>query len=334
VRDVAARAGVSVGTVSRVLNDYPDVSPSLRARVQAAMRELAFQPNALARNFRQQRSHTVGVVVPDITAPFFADLVKQIEAVAIESGYTVVVGNSANIGERENAYLAWLSVRGVDGLVIAPTASTDNSAFPLGSSIVVVDHEIDGLDLVACDHEAGAREAVEHLRSLGHRLIACITGPQPVFRQRLAGYRTVMRGVLEREGVDPVLYVREEPPGAQWGLDAAHALLRMEPRPTAIFAASDQQAVGVLRACADLMLAVPDEVSVVGFDDIPLAQLLQPRLTTVRQPTAEIGRLVVERLLHRLDGSNGPPSRDILPGTLLVRQSSGRLSTAPAHGEE
>jgi LacI family transcriptional regulator len=325
VRDVAALAGVSVGTVSRVVNGRPDVTPKLRARVEAAMTELDYQPNHLARNFRRQRSRTIGVVVPDITAPFFAELVKQIEAAAVAADYTVLVGNSANRPDRERAYLARLREHVVDGLVFAPSTEATEVAPGDRSRVVVVDREIPGLDLVACDHEAGAREAVRHLLDLGHRRVACVSGPLdvPVFRQRFAGYREEMAPVLAREGIDPVDYARFEPLAGERGLEAAGELLALETPPTAIFATSDQQAIGVLRACADRGLRTPEDVSVVGFDDIPLAELMQPRLTTVRQPTEEIGRLVVERLMSRLDDRDQPAQRHVLPGELVVRASSG-----------
>jgi LacI family transcriptional regulator len=325
VRDVAALAQVSVGTVSRVINDRPDVTPQLRARVEAAMLELAYQPNVLARNFRLQSSRTIGVVVPDITAPFFAELIKQIEAAAVLADYTVLVGNSANRADRESRYLARLRERVVDGLVFAPSTEAAEVAPGDRTRVVVVDREIPGLDLVACDHEAGAREAVRHLLGLGHRRVACISGPRdvPVFRQRFAGYREAMAPVLAQEGIDPDAYARFEPLAGQRGLESAHELLAADSPPTAIFATSDQQAIGVLRACADRGLRTPEDVSVVGFDDIPLAELTQPRLTTVRQPTEEIGRLVIERLMSRLDHPFQPAQRHVLPGELMIRASSG-----------
>ena len=328
VRDVAARAGVSVGTVSRVINRHEDVAPALRDRVEAAMRELSYAPNALARNFRRQRTGAVGVVVPDVTAPFFADLVKQIEWVARNQGYALLIGNSDNRSDIENEYISRLHERGVDGLILVPSTGVEHLPLDYRSPVVIVDQDVDGVDVIATDHEAGAREIVEHLAGLGHRRIACIAGPQTAFRQRLAGYRSIVEPLLIQDGVeDRDDYVRIEPMGEQRGFDSAHLLLDLPIPPTAIFAASDQQAVGVLRACADRDLRVPRDISVVGFDDIPLAELLQPRLTTVRQPTAELGRLAVERLLFRLESPSAPPLRQVLPGEVRLRRSSGPVPT-------
>jgi LacI family transcriptional regulator len=324
VREVAARARVSVGTVSRVINGYTDVSPVLRARVEEAMRELSYAPNQLARNFRRQRTGTIGVVVPDITAPFFADLVKQIEAAAREAGYSVLIGNSDNRSDVESEYVSRLDERGVDGLILAPSMGGDHLAALDRARLVVVDQEVEGLDVVATDHETGARDVVQHLVSLGHTRIACIAGPQTAFRQRLVGYRAIVQPLLSAgSNVSIEAYIRVEPMGDQWGLHSANELLNLPQPPTAIFATSDQQAIGVLRACADRNLRVPQDISVVGFDDIPLADLVQPRLTTVQQPTREIGRLVVERLLRRFETPGLPALRRVVPGRLMVRRSSG-----------
>lgn len=327
VKDVAARAGVSVGTVSRVINGYADVRPEMRERVERAMRELSYRPNQLARNFRRQTTQTIGVVVPDITAPFFADLVKQAEAVARDVGYTVLIGNSDNRVEIEDEYVARLREREIDGLLLVPSSGEARLAREEAARIVVVDQEVEGLDFVATDHEAGARDAVEHLVDLGHRRIACITGHQTAARQRLAGYRAVVAPYLSGEQIDR--YVRVEPLDDMWGLYAAQRLLDLPEPPTAIFATSDQQAIGVLRACADRDLRVPEDLSVVGFDDIPLANLVRPRLTTIRQQTAVLGRLAVSRLLERLEAASEPPVRRTVPGELLVRRSSGPV---PAGG--
>jgi LacI family transcriptional regulator len=321
VKDVAARAGVSVGTVSRVINGFADVRPEMRERVERAMRELDYRPNQLARNFRRQTTQTIGVIVPDITAPFFADLVKQCEAVARDAGWSVLIGNSDNRVELEDEYISRLRDRGIDGLLLVPSSAEARLARDEAARIVVVDQELEGLDFVATDHEAGARDAVEHLIALGHRRIACIGGFQTSSRQRLAGYRAVMAPLLEPRLIES--YVRIEPVDDQWGIHAAEQLLDLPEPPTAIFATSDQQAVGVLRACADRDLRVPGDLSVVGFDDIPLAGLVQPRLTTIRQQTSVLGRLAVSRLLERLDAPWEDPVRRVVPGELLLRRSSG-----------
>ncbi len=187
-----------------------------------------------------------------------------------------------------------------------------------------MDRELPGFDLVASDHAAGSRAVVQRLADLGHRRIACISGPKvmSVFEQRLAGYRDVAVPLLEADGLDPDSYVRVESLDAMTGFESATSLLDTERRPTAIFAATDQQAIGVLRACVDLGLRVPDDISVAGFDDIALAQLVSPRLTTIRQPIAEIGRLAVEQLLRRMTSPSSPHRRRLLPVELCEREST------------
>lgn len=332
LKDVAAHAGVSLGTVSRVINDNPEVAAELRARVQGSVEALGYQPNALGRNLRRQRTDTFGIVIPDVTSPFFAELVKQVEQAARDHGYSLLVGSAENSRELEISYLNKLTERGVDGVIFS-SSSEGSDGFPVreGSPLVTVDREVPGFDFVSSDHEAGARSAVAHLVELGHRRVACISGPQsmPVFAQRLTGYRTVMGEVLKGEDLRADDYTRVEPIGEMRGVTAAHELLQMNPPPTAIFATSDQQAIGVLRACADSGLRVPEHVSVVGFDDIPLAELLTPRLTTVRQPIDEIGRLAIDRLAARVSGKSGRSTKQLLPTELVVRESTGQ---PPADG--
>lgn len=331
LRDVAARAGVSVGTVSRVINGEPNVAPALRERVEAAVRELDYQRNMLGRNLRTQRTGTIGVVVPDITAIFFAELVKEIEQIATQAGYSVLIGNSANSRKIEEFYLSKLVENGIDGMILSSSTDPEQLSIRPDAALVAVDRELPGFDLVASDHAAGARAVVQRLADLGHRRIACISGPQlmPVFEQRLAGYRNVAVPLLEADGIDPDSYVRVESLDEMRGIESATSLLDTERRPTAIFAATDQQAIGVLRACADLGLRVPDDISVAGFDDIALAQLVSPRLTTIRQPIAEIGRLAVEQLLKRMTSPSTPQQRRLLPVELCEREST---AAPPPHG--
>lgn len=331
LRDVAVHAGVSVGTVSRVINREPNVAPALRERVEAAVQELDYRPNMLGRNLRTRRTGAIGVVVPDITAIFFAELVKEIEQAATKAGYSVLIGNSANSRQIEEFYLSKLVESGIDGMILSSSIDPEQLRIRPDAALVAVDRELPGFDLVASDHAAGARAVVQRLADLGHRRIACIGGPQlmPVFEQRLAGYCDVAVPLLEADGIDPGSYVRVETLDEMRGIEPATSLLGTDRRPTAIFAATDQQAIGVLRACADLGLRVPDDISVAGFDDIALAQLVSPRLTTVRQPIAEIGRLAVEQLLERMAFPDTPQQRCLLPVELREREST---APPPPHG--
>jgi LacI family transcriptional regulator len=314
-----------VGTVSRVINLNTQVSDDLRARVEAAIAELGYRPNALARSFRQQRSNTLGLVVPDITAPFFAELAKYTEAAALARGYTLLLGNSMYSTEVERLYVSTLADRRADGLILVP--STAGSPVPQSEQarVVVVDRELPGMDLVASDHRGGAKLAIEYLLGLGHTLIGCVAGPQelPPLYQRYDGYAELLRPILAGMGLELEAYVREGPFDYDFGYTAALSLLQSSAprRPTALFCSSDQQAIGALRACADVGLDVPADVSITGFDDIPLARLVSPRLTTVRQPIESIADASLDRLRQRIESPGGRRRRLLLDTELVVRAS-------------
>jgi LacI family transcriptional regulator len=326
LKDVATHAGVSVGTVSRVLNDNPTVSPEMRARVEAAIDALGYRPNALARNFRRQQSHTLGLVVPDITAPFFAELAKHIGGAARQSGYGVLLGDSEYSQEAERMFLQTLTDRRVDGLILVPTSPVNPVPKTERERVVVVDRELPGMDLVAGDHAAGAARATQCLLDLGHEVIAFIAGPQelPPLKLRYKAYVRTVSSTFSELGLELDEYVRTGPFVYEFGYEAAVSLLEeCDPQPTALVASSDQQAIGALRACADLGIDVPRDLSIIGFDDIPLANLVTPRLTTVRQPLEELSRVAVARLLQRLEAPPTRPRRVLLPTELITRASCG-----------
>lgn len=327
VKDVAGRAGVSVGTVSRVLNNNPKVSREMRERVIEAVKELGYTPNALAQSFRRQQSHSLGLVVPDITAPFFGELAKHIGGASRHSGYSVLLGDSEYSQETERTFVTALADRRVDGLILVPTSAANPVPESVRPRVVVVDRELAGLDLVSSDHRVGAIQAAEYLLDLGHRVIAFLAGPQelPSLKQRYEAYVSSLGETFGALGLDIDSYVRKGPYVYEFGYEAAVDLLTRikPPRPTALIASSDQQAIGALRACADLEIDVPGEVSIIGFDDIPLASLVTPRLTTVRQPIEEISQVAVSRLLERLKVRPSRRRRVLLPTELVVRASSG-----------
>jgi LacI family transcriptional regulator len=324
IGDVAKRAGVSLGTASRAINGNPAVSPRLRDRVLAAAAELNYRPNALARALRSSRTHSIGLILPDVSNPFFGELAKQVEQVAAGIGYTVVLANSNDDQKAEADYIRILVGRQVDGLLIVPTEQTRHLPREEKVPIVVVDRPIRGYPLVASDHRAGAVAAVQHLVSLGHRRIGCIAGPRhlSVARERYEGYRSVAAPIYREHhfdfGADTIIARFDY----ESGYDAALRLLARSDKPTAIFASSDQQAIGALRAAADLDLRVPDEVSIIGFDAISLAKLVTPRLTTVAQPIAAIADIAVRTVLRlRQDGAKSERHR--LPTLLQPANSTG-----------
>ena len=321
--DVARRAGVSVGSVSRVINDHPTVSSATRERVEAAVRELGYVPNAIAGSLRSRRSKTIGLIIPDVTNPFFSELALHVERSAAAAGYDLILGNSDNSAERQKHYLRALAVRRVDGIILAPARGVDTS-FEFEIPLVGVDREVVGRQFVASDNRAGAKSAIEYLHQLGHSLIACVAGPKDLrnAQERRTGYEEVALPILRSAGVDPAAYMVTADFSYDSGYAAIRRLMDVAPRPTAIFASSDQQAIGGLRAAADLGLAVPGDLSIVGFDDIPLAKLVMPRLTTVGQPVAKIGTFAMQLLLDLLSGATPPRRRrHLLATSLQIRQS-------------
>lgn len=327
IGDVAKRAGVSLGTASRAINGNPAVSPQLRERVLAAAAELDYRPNALARALRSSRTHSLGLIVPDVTNPFFGELAKHVEQVAASMGYTVMLANSDEDPKAEAEYIKVLVSRQVDGLLIVPCEETRQLPREGKVPLVVVDRPMSGYPLVASDHRAGAVAAVQHLVSLGHRRIGCIAGPRhlSVARERYDGYRSVAAPIYRENGFDFTTDTIVTRFDYDCGYDAALKLLARRDRPSAIFASSDQQAIGALRAAADLDLKVPGDVSIIGFDAISLAKLVTPRLTTVAQPIAAIADIAVRTVL-RLRQEDAKPERHRLPTLLQPANSTGPVA--------
>lgn len=333
IHDVAVRAGVSATTVSHVVNGTRPVSSELSARVQQTVRDLGYQPNALARSLRRKQSHTIGLIVPDNSNPFFAEMAHSVEYAAYGIGHAVVLCNSDDDPAREALYLDLLLKRQVDGIVlVAATTSRDamRAVVERGVPLVVVDRELPdpAHDCVLTDHEAGGYAATEHLAQLGHKHIACIAGPSDLgsSASRVAGYRAALRA--SGLAVDTSLVVRGDFRDHS-GYTAAQKLLKRSDPPTAIFACNDLMAIGAMAAARDAGLGVPEGLSVVGFDDIHLAGYLNPPLTTIAQPMAELGRVAAELLLQRMQDRSLPPRRIMLRNRLVVRRTT---AAAPRRG--
>jgi LacI family transcriptional regulator len=306
-----------------VINEHPTVTPATRARVELAVRDLGYIPNAVAGSLRSRRSKTVGLIIPDLTNPFFSELALHVERSAAVAGYNVILGNSDNSVDQQRHYLRAFAERRVDGVILVP-ANEMRASFEFAVPVIGVDREVGGRPFVASDNVGGAKSAIEYLCALGHRLIGCVAGPRelPNAHARRKGYEKIAGSMLQTAGVDPSNYVVPGDFSYDAGYAAGRLLLEMTPRPTAIFASSDQQAIGAMRAAADLGLAVPRDLSIVGFDDIPLAKLVMPRLTTVGQPVREIGVLAMQLLLDLLSGAAAPrPRRRLLATSLQIRES-------------
>jgi DNA-binding LacI/PurR family transcriptional regulator len=320
IRDVAARAGVSHQTVSRVINDNPQVTAATRERVLASIRELGFVPSPLARGLLSNQTRSLGVVAEDISDHFFARMAAGAEAEARRRGYYLMIG-SVEPGDDEAGYLRLMLERRVEGLIVArPSVPLSAEALTAGIPVVAVGvgaHT--DVSVVDVDNHQGGYDAAKHLLERGHRRIATIVGPAPwpSAAARLEGYRQA----LQEAGADELVEH-----AADWGLEdglaAASRLLERDAGFTALFAHSDLIALGAIRRLREAGLRVPDDVSVVGYDDLPIADYVEPALTTVHQPMREVGAVAAGLLLDQLErGAPLPPAAHLLPARLVVRQS-------------
>jgi DNA-binding LacI/PurR family transcriptional regulator len=331
IRDVAARAGVSHQTVSRVINRRDEVTPETRERVLAAIRELQYVPSPLARGLMGSRTHSLGMVTADVTDYFFAQAIAGAELETRRRGYYLIVASvEEEAKDDELAYLRLMLERRVEGLIVArpqlpltleqlPPAVERVPLVSIGSS------EIPGFMAVDVDNRGGGFDATSLLVRNGHRTIATISGPPewPSARERLDGYRRALRDA----GLpyDETLVEAASGWSLESGQQAVARLLARQAEFTAAFAHSDLLALGAIRELRSHGLAVPDDVSVVGYDDIPVASFVEPALTTVRQPMREVGALAAKLVLDRITGDGGAPvdGRIHLPTTLVERGSVG-----------
>jgi len=326
IKDVAALAGVSFTTVSHVLNDTRPVSADARRRVLAAVEEIGYLPSAVARSLRKSETKIIGVLVPNVQNPFFAELVCGVEECCRLAGYSVFLCNSDNDPKRQQQYMRTLLEKRIDGLLLASAGDAASLAkiFKLASvPAVTVDRLVPGAraDRVSVHNQAGAHAAVAHLLELGHRHIGCISGPAEfeVAIERVEGWRQALleRGITPQEG-----WLVESDFSSAGGYEAVRALLRKHPEITAVFAGNDMMAMGGLRAAAELGRKVPEQLSIVGFDDIELSSFVYPALTTVGCSIKELGREAARVLLDRIDNPGAPLKDVLLTPRLVVRESS------------
>jgi LacI family transcriptional regulator len=331
IRDVAERAGVAPITVSRVINDSGYVSAETRARVEAAVDELGYVPNRLARSLRLKRTNTLALVVTDITNPFWTTVVRGVEDAANDAGFTVILCNTDESEVKQDAYIQVLLQRRVDGILFVPASSAAEPVERVqkqGVPIVVLDRRVSDarVDVVRGDSEGGAYLLVRHLLDLGHRRIAVLSGPKTVSTsvERVAGYRRALREAGLDEGIEQAYYGQFT---QRFGYQATQEALKGTPKPTALFAANNFIAIGALRALGDAGLRVPEDCSLVSFDDLTSELVIEPFLTVADQPAYEMGRRATELLIARLSGSAANGYEEIvLPTEMIVRCSSGPLS--------
>lgn len=330
IRDVAAHAGVSHQTVSRVINGRDNVTDETRERVLAAIKELQYVPSPLARGLMGSRTHSIGMVTADVTDYFFAQAIAGAELETRTRGYYLMIASvEGETEDDELAYLRLMLERRVEGLIVArPQLPLSAEQLPPSVERVplvsVGSSELPGFMAVDVDNRGGGFEATSLLVRRGHRAIATITGPEwPSARARLVGYRDALR----EAGIpyDETLVEAASDWGLESGQEALSRLLTRGASFTAVFAHSDLLALGAIRELRSRGLAVPDDVSVVGYDDIPVASFVEPPLTTVRQPMREVGALAAKLLLDRIAGDGGAPvgGRIHLPTTLVERGSVG-----------
>jgi LacI family transcriptional regulator len=332
IKEVARRAGVSVGTVSKVLNGVDSVTPVRRESIFAAMRELDYHPNYIARSLKLSRTHTLGLVVSDITNPFFSQLVRGAEDAAMKKNYLLLTFNTDDRVDREKQVLSVLRVRRIDGalLVVAPSREkpshiTELSA--MGTPVVCLDRVPRGIkvDSVTVDNVGAARDCVTHLIDGGHRRIAILTGSLllQTARHRLRGYKEALRrrGI----GIDPRL-ICEGNFRTESGYELATNLLSSRERPTAIFASNGLMCIGALKAIGDLGLLCPQDIALASFDDLAVSAVLKPTLTAVVQPAYDIGyrgaELLVQRIQASGQGGSVRPTKISLPTELKIGGST------------
>lgn len=342
IADVARKADVSVTTVSNLLNGRAErMRPSTKERINRAIEELDYTPNRAARQLKTGYTPIIGLIVPSVANPFYGVFAKHVEEAALKRGFQVLLGNSDRDPERERNYAQELWSYGVRGLIFGSSLATLSHLSDLidqGLHLVAFDRPAQSsdrfaIDSVGVDNRQGTRLATKHLLALGHQRIGFVSGPIKVVSRldRLGGYKTA----LAEAGLtlDPALIWESaraeygDSEAVELGRQGAHALLTAPDPPTAIFAINDMYAFGVYAGARDLGLRIPEEISIVGFDDIVLCEVVEPSLTTIRQPIAEIAQVAVERLIARLqDECDEPPLHQFLPTQLIVRSSTARRS--------
>ena len=333
IKDVASHAAVSVATVSAVINQNKYVSPELMQRVHASIATLGYQRNSFARGLKTQVSHCIGLIVPDITNPFYTNIARGVEDVAHAHNYSLILGNTDEDPEKEKKYLQLLESKQADGLIIAVT---DRSypylqSLPIHNlALVGIDRSLFdlGVDTVLVENKEGASNAVEHLLALGHRRIGLLTGVRGIAptEERLLGYTET----LTKHGIsiDPSLIATTRP-RVDGGEHGALQLLTRENRPTALFTMDGTMVIGALQTVARLGLRCPEDIALVCFDDFAWASVMRPRLTVVDQPTYDIGQQSARLLFDRLQNRERAPIEIRLPTQLIVRESSGAQSQIP-----
>jgi LacI family transcriptional regulator len=324
MREVAQLAGVAMSSVSRVLSGHPDVSAAMQARVLAAVAELGYQPDLLAQSLRRQETMTIGFAVGDISNPLFAQIVATAESHLRGAGYSMLLTNSEASGDLDATHIGLLAQRRVDGIILSLSDERNPETLAalerLDVPVVLLDRDVDVPGAVHgyTDHRPGMRQAVAHLLDLGHRNIAMISGQamRPVRERRAA-----LEACYAERGLPETYTLVDGTFSVDFGARAAGELLSLDDPPTAIIAGGNQLLIGCLRVLTEAGLRVPDDVSLVTCDEVPLSELYRPPIATISRDTVGLGRTAAELLLHRLGEHGGPPETVVLPTQFTVRES-------------
>jgi LacI family transcriptional regulator len=329
IRDVAAAAQVSAGTVSRVLNGKRDVGDELRHRVLAAVAELGYRPNGAARSLRTRAAMVLGVIISDVTNSFFTAVVRGAEDKAQQAGFSVVLANADEDLRKEARYLEIAAAEQMAGVLLSPASSRLTSIEVLaerGIPVVTIDRRLASaaVDSVTVNNHQAAREATQHLIVQGCHRVGIIAGPAQITTgaTRLAGYRAAMRAADRDSDQTLTAYGNFRTDG---GYAAAKKLLKLPKPPDGLLISNDLMTIGALQAIAEAGLSIPDDIAVVGFDNASWATAFRPPLTVVTQPTYEIGEVATDLLLRRVNGEQFPPRHVVLRAKLVERGSSLRL---------
>lgn len=328
MKDVAERAGVSASTVSHVINGTRRVSDGARKGVLSAIEELGYRPNLVAKGLKTRRTYTVGLLISDIQNPFFTSVVRGVEDVALSRGYHLFLCNTDEDPAREDEYITELASKRVDGLIVASSAPRHNHASRLreeNAPFVFMDREVEGVDAdaIRVDNRMGMRLIAEHLLGLGHERIAMISGPldRASGHERYRGLKDALADMgSELDGA----LVRFGDFRTSSGREGATDLLTISPPPTALVTANNQMTLGALLSIREMELRIPEDISVVGFDDAEWAPLVSPPLTALAQPTYELGVRAMMLLLERIEDPDRDMERLLLKPELIVRGSTAR----------
>ncbi len=325
IRDVAERAGVSIATVSRVLNKQVSVSPTTRVKVEKAIDELNYQPNYLGRNLRRAETKIILVILQNISNPFYSKVVEGIEDLGHKHGYNIMICNTDSESERERSYLDLLVNRLVDGVILMEPEIDSQELAQIGNDFPVVQccEYKEGTDVphISIDNVAAGYTAVNHLIKLGHTRIGMISGYNRLLSamQREKGYKKALEDAGIEYNQELIKYGSY---GFTGGLRATKELLQMQNAPTAIFAISDITAIGAIRAIKEEGLRIPEDIAVVGFDNTSIASMYDPQVTTISQPRYDLGKISMEMLLELIKNETVSTREVYLEHELIIREST------------